>query len=157
MHMRPSLDARKNAVDRRQSLTRLPQELEHHELEESREYRNRGNRNIDRSSERGSVLNTNRSRADSLIGKGSRYASPARAERRSPASSGGGGAITNNYYRNPSSSAQKMNNQYSEPTAPSNNSQNISGAGGQRPQPKEAPKFGDIQEFLNRLPAKTTA
>ena len=38
-----------------------------------------------------------------------------------------------------------------------NYSQNMSGAGRQRSPPKEAPKLGDIQEFLNRVPAKTTA
>lgn len=96
--MRPSFDHRKNAVDRRQSLTRLPRELEDHELEESREYRNRA---IELSSDRVNVTgrSTNRSRADSLIGKGSRYASPARAERRPMAQGPGGGAITNNYYK----------------------------------------------------------
>ena len=106
--MRPSLDARKNAVDRRQSLTRLPRELEHHELEESREYRNRNN---DLSTDRGNVTgrSTNRSRGDSLIGMGSRYASPARADRRPVAQAAGGGAITNNYYRNTSQSGIKNN------------------------------------------------
>jgi hypothetical protein len=143
--MRPSQDARKNMVDRRQSLTRLPRELEHHELEESREYRNRG---IDLSSDRGSRTgrSTNRSRADSLIGKGSRYASPARAVSK-PILQGGGGAITNNYYRNTSQSAIKG---YPE----GQNTQG--GAGRDRSPPKEARNFGDIQEFLNRLPAKTT-
>ena len=111
--MRPSLDVRKNAVDRRQSLSRLPRELEQHELEESREYRNRA---MELSSDRGNVTgrSTNRSRADSLIGKGSRYASPARADRRTMpmgnTNGGGGGAITNNYYRNTSQSGLKNNN-----------------------------------------------
>jgi hypothetical protein len=152
--MRPSLDARKNAVDRRQSLTRLPRELEHHELEESREYRNRG---IELSSDRGSRagLSTNRSRGDSMIGKGSRYASPARADRK-PVLSGGGGAITNNYYRNPSQSGLKNNSLFSEPaSAPTNYSQNVSHAAGKSPQKETAQQLGNIQEFLNRLPAKT--
>lgn len=122
--MRPSLDHRKNAVDRRQSLTRLPRELEEHELEESREYRNRA---IELSSERGNVTgrSTNRSRADSLIGKGSRFASPARAERRPMAQ--GGGAITNNYYKggNNSMSGMRGSAQLSDVIY----SQNVSGAG----------------------------
>lgn len=154
--MRPSLDVRKNAVDRRQSLSRLPRELEQHELEESREYRNRA---IELSSERGNVTgrSTNRSRGDSMIGKGSRYASPARADRRPIANNigGGGGAITNNYYRNTSQSGMKNNNSlYSDPMM---NSQNMSGVGRQRSPPKEARDFGGIQDFLNRVPAKTTS
>jgi hypothetical protein len=141
--MRPSLDHRKNAVDRRQSLTRLPRELEQHELEESREYRNRA---IELSSERGNITgrSTNRSRADSLIGKGSRFASPARAERK-PVANGGGGAITNNYYRNTSQSGLNNNSLYSnQVSAPTNYSQNYSGAGRKGSPPKEARNLGDI-------------
>lgn len=33
----------------------------------------------------------------------------------------------------------------------------MSGAGRQRSPPKEAAKLGDIQEFLNRVPAKTAS
>ena len=120
--MRQNLDPRMNAVDRRQSLSRLPRELEHHELEESREYRNR---NVDLSTDRGNVTgrSTNRSRGDSLIGMGSRYASPARADRRPVAQVAGGGAITNNYYRNTSQSGVRNSSQYDM------HSQNMSGAG----------------------------
>ena len=42
-------------------------------------------------------------------------------------------------------------------SAPTNYSQNVSNAGRGLSPPKEAKNFGDIQEFLNRLPAKTSS
>ena len=87
-----------------------------------------------------------------MIGKGSRYASPAYADRKDHRT-GGGGAITNNYYKN--TSGVKNNSFVSDPvSAPTNYSQNISGAGRGS---FKARNLGDIQEFLNRLPAKTTS
>ena len=91
-----------------------------------------------------------------MIGRGSRYASPARADR--PKHQGpAGGAIISSYY-NGNKSAVKNHSYVSDPvSAPTNYSQNMSNAGrGQSPgSPKKG--LGDIQEFLNRLPAKTTA
>lgn len=139
--MKPSDDARKNAVDRRQSLHRLPRELEHHELEESREYRHHGIELSADRDRRGSVSgrSTNRSRGDSLIGRGSRYASPARAERP-------GGYIFN----------KQNQSGFTDPvSAPTNYSQNVSNAG--KHSPNKSGGLGDIQEFLNRLPAKTAS
>jgi hypothetical protein len=86
-----------------------------------------------------------------MIGKGSKYASPARADRIDQRP-GGGGAFSNNYYKN--SQGMKNNSYVSDPvSAPTNYSQNISGAGRVSSPPK-ARNFEDIQEFLNRLPTK---
>jgi len=117
----PVKEGRRDSVG--SGVHRLPRDLEHHELEESREYRNR---NIDPSAEKayrkvsrnrmgsprrddsrasrgsmGSLGNFSaavRPRGNSMIGRGSRYATPTRRPE-SPRQKPQGGAVVSNYYK----------------------------------------------------------
>jgi len=124
---------------------RPPRDLEHHELEESREYRNR---NIDPSAEKayrkdntrrqdsrasrgsmGSASNFSgirpdkRPRGNSMIGRGSRYATPTRGDSRGRMPQGAS-AVKSNYYMPQNDS--KLTN---EPTNYTNTRSNNSGRG----------------------------
>lgn len=136
----PVKEARRDSVG--SGVHRLPRDLEHHELEESREYRNR---NIDPSAEKayrkpsrakmgeprrddsrasrgsmGSIGNFSgiRPRGNSMIGKGSRYATPTRGE--SPRQRPQGAAVVANYYKPQNES--NMNDPTNYTNTASNNS-----------------------------------
>lgn len=139
----PVKDARRDSVG--SGVHRLPRDLEHHELEESREYRNR---NIDPTAEkayrkdrprredsrasRGSMgslgnFSATRPRGNSMIGKGSRYATPTRGE--SPRQKGPRNpAVVSNYYKPQNDS--KLTNE------PTNYTNTRSGSNSGRPYPQ---------------------
>ena len=158
----PVKEARRDSVS--SGVHRLPRDLEHHELEESREYRNR---NIDPSAEKayrkpkrddsrasrgsmGSLGNFSgiRPRGNSMIGRGSRYATPTKRDE-SPRHRPQGAAVVSNYYKPQNDS--KLTN---EPTNYTNTGSNNSNR--QQP-PQQAPKQLDrdmLQQFLDRMPTK---